>query len=83
MFASSADTYMIRQKEIPRTASLREHHLKTYRTAGRARLAELEKNILKRSESRSGPTPFHLKYRLLYQRDARFILFTMLLPSVV
>lgn len=38
---------MIRQKEIPRTASSQGHHSKTYPKTGHVRHAESAKNILK------------------------------------
>ena len=42
MYAFSADTYTIRQKETPKAESLREQRLKISRKAGCARHAEWE-----------------------------------------
>jgi len=42
MYAFSADTYTIRQKEIPKAEFLREQRLKTSLKAGCARHAEWE-----------------------------------------
>ena len=49
MYAFSADTSTIRQKETLKEAFLREPHLKTSRKAGYALPAEWESNTLKRS----------------------------------
>ena len=49
MYAFSADTSTIRQKETPKEESLREQRLKTSLKAGCARHAEWESNTLKRN----------------------------------
>ena len=49
MYAFSADTSTIRQKEIPKAESLREQRLKTSLKAGCARHAEWELNTLKKN----------------------------------
>ena len=53
MFAFSADTYMIRQKEIRKAECLREQRLKTSPKAGCARHAEWEWNISRRKNKDS------------------------------
>ena len=55
MYALSADTYMIRQKETRRTTLHRERHSKTFPKAGLVRHAESERNILKRSAETPAP----------------------------
>ena len=55
MYAFSADTYTIRQKETPKAESLQEQRLKTSLKAGCARHAEWESNISrKRNKDSAG-----------------------------
>ena len=52
MYAFSADTYTIRQKEIPKAEFPREQRLKTSLKAGCARHAEWESNTLRKRNKR-------------------------------
>ena len=52
MYAFSADTYTIRQKEIPKEEFLREQRLKTSLKAGCARHAEWESNTSRKKNKK-------------------------------
>ena len=52
MYAFSADTFTIRQKETPKTKSQQEHPLKTSPMTGFARHAESARSILKKNVRR-------------------------------